>query len=176
MKVLIMFSGGVESTALIQHALKHDHQFELLHVIHNNSSQNEMTSASMMGYPVFDLKLIKDSFDETHQGSHRDISLWLAGAMIAVGRDDYDQVWFGAHSRDSGLVRINLMVRLFADMMKILDRKAILSAPLQTFSKRDQHSMLTSHQKSCIVTCKNGKYDAQCGQCDKCKEFQRYVG
>jgi 7-cyano-7-deazaguanine synthase in queuosine biosynthesis len=174
MKVLIMYSGGVESTALIQLALEQGHEFELLHVIHNNSSQHEMATAKIIGYPVFDLTYSKDSFDKTHIRPHRDVSLWLTGAMIAVGRDDYEQVWYGVNSTDSQK-KIPLMERSWDAMMTILDNRTTIHSPLRMFSKRYQYDMLTSHQKSCIVSCRKGRYDAQCGQCVKCMEFQKYV-
>ena len=41
MRVAILFTGGVESTALIEHALKENITFDLIHIVHNNRSGAE---------------------------------------------------------------------------------------------------------------------------------------
>ena len=175
MKVLIMYSGGVESTALIQHATKWGHNIDLLHVTHNRSSTNEMASAKLMGNRLFELQLIKPEIDKHLTDKHKDVVMWMSGAMMVAAKGDYQEVWHGKHSMDPGLPSIPLMTTSWNAMMKILELKTKLLAPLHEYSKRAQYDMLTSYQKSCIVSCRGGNYDAPCNKCVKCQEFKQLV-
>lgn len=171
MNVLIMYSGGVESTALIQHAIKQKVDYTLVHVTHNNSSKNEMASCIDS---VYEVVINKPAFDAKFTNPHADISLWLSTAMQVVGRGNFDQVWFGAHSHDN-LTKVPIMQSTFRHMMRILRIDCKLKAPLMNMDKYDQYHMLTFEQKQSIVSCKNGINNEQCGQCGKCQEFERYV-
>ena len=67
--IMILYSGGVESTALVVHALKQEHNITLIHVIHNNKSQKEHTACRGTSYkhfgnlPVLAITIQKNNFD-----------------------------------------------------------------------------------------------------------------
>jgi hypothetical protein len=95
--------------------------------------------------------------------------------MMVAAKGDYQEVWHGKHSMDPGLPSIPLMTTSWNAMMKILELKTKLLAPLHEYSKRAQYDMLTPYQKSCIVSCRGGNYDAPWNKCVKCQEFKQLV-
>lgn len=171
MAVLIMYSGGVESTALIQYAISQEVDYTLAHLTHNIKSQNEMTAC--LG-DVHEVVISKPTFDQQFTNPHADIALWLSTAMQIVGRGNFDEVWFGAHSRDNH-DKIPMMQSTFRHMMKILKIQCTLNAPLMYMDKIDQYRSLTYDQKRSIVSCNKGINTDPCGHCDKCEEFNQHV-
>ena len=171
MHALIMYSGGVESTALIQYAKSCDYEYTLAHLTHNVKSQNEMTACSD---DVHEIVMLKPTFDKQFTNAHADVSLWLAMAMQLVGRGDFDCVWFGTHVADNHF-KVKQMQTSWRAMMKILKLDCALDSPLCDRTKLDQYNMLTSEQKNSIVSCKNGINIDPCGHCDKCQEFETHV-
>lgn len=181
-KILIMFSGGVESTALFQHALNLEHDVTLAHVIHNNKSYKELGACKgIVSYTpsvkLHAIEIRKDTFDVNHINEHRDVSIWLGAAIAIVGRGDFDEVWYGTHSLDN-TTKIPDMETSWNSMMGILELDTKLVSPLTLKSKVDQYRMLPSGVKDCIISCAvipKGAWNQPCGKCDKCMEFKQYV-
>ena len=183
--VMIMFSGGVESTALVQHGLDQQHNLTLVHITHNNKSDKEFTACkgivqSMCPHTkLYGVEIRKDSYDEQHINAHRDVSIWLGAAMMIVGRGDFDECWYGNHSLDN-VQKVPLMESSWDGMIEILKPKkhTKLLSPLKTKTKLDQYNMLTNEVKQRIVSCAvipKGPWNEPCGECIKCKEFKLYV-
>ena len=182
-KVLIMYSGGVESSALVQYAIDSEIDFELLHVTHNNKSLKEMSAikgAVHRNFPhalLHEAILTKQSFDEEHLRGHRDVSTWLGVAMAMVGRAEFDELWYGTHNKDAQ-GKIAKMELCWNSMMEIIETKTVIVSPLRTKSKLDQYKMLTPRLRECIISCAvipKGPWNEPCGKCNKCEEFRRYV-
>ena len=181
-KILIMFSGGVESTALLQHATDLEHDVSLVHVIHNNKSAKELSACKgiVSTFPhakLHSVELIKHSFDNLYGNPYRDVATWLGVAIAMVGRADFDEVWYGTHNLDS-TGKIADMDIAWYSMMDILELNTRLESPLTTKSKLDQYQMLSSKVKQRIVSCAvipKGVWNEPCGECNKCMEFKHYV-
>jgi len=179
MNVLIMGSAGVESTRLITHAIENDIQFDVAHVVHNNRSDVEMTQLQKICHdkkiPLYRVDVKKDSFDKDNQRQHRDTACWLPPAMMLAARGAYDQVWFGCHRHDH-LNEVQDIFGVFNLMMKSIAKTTTLQAPLMMETKKKQYMNVISHgMHEHLVWC---QYDPlkPCGECGKCREFNRYVG
>ena len=182
-KVLIMFSGGVESTALLQHAVEQDYDITLVHVTHNNRSHKEMSACRGIVHhlapytKLYEVLISKDEFDLDYQKGYRDVSIWLSTAMSIVGRGEWDEVWYGTHSHD-GKGKVPDMEQSWNAMMKVLRLDTILTSPLTLISKLNLYKMLPKKIKECIVYCQvipKGAWNKPCGECGKCQEFKQYV-
>jgi 7-cyano-7-deazaguanine synthase in queuosine biosynthesis len=181
-KILIMFSGGVESTALLQHALDQEHETTLVHVVHNNNTYKELSACKgIVSYTpavkLHSVELRKDSFDDAFQKQYRDVAIWLGVAIAIVARGDFDEVWYGNHNKDN-VSKVPKMETAWYQMMEILELTTLLVSPLRIKSKLDQYQMLTPEVKQCIVSCKaipKGAWNDPCGKCIKCQEFKQYV-
>ena len=79
-KVCILFTGGAESTALCEHALKEDVVFDLVHIIHNNRSSAEMINGEKIAMyyekVVYNIQVISDLFDERYVRHYRANMVW----------------------------------------------------------------------------------------------------
>ena len=181
--IMIMYSGGVESTALVVHALKQEHNITLIHVIHNNKSQKEHRACRGTSYkhfgnlPVLAITIQKNNFDLKYGHQHRDVSIWFAVAMMIAGRGAWDEVWYGTHNKDNQ-DKIPNMEKAWDAMMDIIERKTKIISPLRNKSKLDQYNMLTPEVKECIISCAviaDGARNEPCGECMKCQEFKQLV-
>ena len=67
MRVAILFTGGVESTALIEHALKENITFDLIHIVHNNKTFAETVFCKQIAdyydKELYEIVLRKDLYD-----------------------------------------------------------------------------------------------------------------
>ena len=182
-KVLIMFSGGVESTALFQHAINQEYETTLMHATHNNVSHKEFTACRGIVHDLapytnlHEVLISKDGFDLEHRGSHPDVAIWMSVAMACVGRGEWDEVWYGNHNKDNQHKVANMEESWYA-MMKILKLDTILVSPLRLKSKLDLYNSLSPKTKRSIVYCSvipKGAWNKPCGECGKCQEFKQYV-
>ena len=173
-----MGSAGVESTRLITHAIENDIQFDVAHVVHNNRSEDEYTQLEKFSLDkkitLYRLEVKKQWFDKNNQRQHRDTACWLPPAMMLAARGAYDQVWFGCHRHDH-LNEVQDIFGVFNLMMRSIQKTTTLQAPCMMETKKEQYDNIVSHgMHEHLVWC-NISPLKPCGDCGKCREFNKYV-
>ena len=173
---LILFSGGVESTALLSIAEKED----LLLVCEFPFKKYQT------GYDLEKCQKLADHYgnqllvyqcempDDGEKWVHQIHWLMFAAHLYINSRPDITSVWYGKTSEES--IRFteqkNAIYKKHEDAWSILNPTVKFQRPLMFLSKKQQWKMIPDEIKSLVNSC---VYNNDCGKCHKCKEFKRDV-
>jgi len=187
--VVIMLSGGVESTALIQHALDNDmtplcHSFIGFRNIEPHV-QHIKAITELYGVELFTCDTdVVSGFSEDVPESTITGHWWSAyGAMCAVAYPSIKHFWIGGNSgvRRSGDIKndpdpIAMYGKGFAVIEQashMVGGSASAYMPLWRLTKKQQWDMIPKYVQQHIVTCENQYLRTKpCGECSKCTEFR----
>lgn len=179
MKVLIMLSGGVESTALLHYAKECNYEVECVHVIWNNKTQREANHAARIadyyGVPYSELNMKSGEFQgKYHNVARRDSLWWGCGLLTYAPIGGYNEVWYGAHCDEISPVALGPAgVTL---LLRSVNCDTDVKCPMFHMSKVDQWNTLPQEVKKLLVTCNNpGKDGKPCGICEKCIEWKSFA-
>jgi len=187
--VAIMLSGGVESTACIQHALDEDYYPMCFFVSLWPNTYPHMphlkSICSLYGVDMWDLRLTGREFDRDAEISPYTSHWWAVyGAMIAVAYPKLKSVWAGANS---GIRKPNDIkddpdpVALYGKSLALIESASTMVGgsaraymPLWRLTKREQWYMIPEDIRPHIVTCEHQQEfgQAPCGKCSKCVEIR----
>jgi 7-cyano-7-deazaguanine synthase in queuosine biosynthesis len=174
-----MLSGGVESSALVQHAVDMNIEAECLHVIFDNKTLREAKSARKIAewhsLPYAEVTMNVDTFgDKYKQVKRKDSPWWGCGILTVAPLGDYDQVWYGTHREEISPVALGPSgVTL---VLKSVGCNASLESPLHSYSKQEQYNSLNSVVKKLVISCNIVTVDgAPCMKCEKCIEWKNFV-
>ena len=187
--VAIMLSGGVESTALIQHALDKDYypMCFFLSMFPNTYCHMPHVKAicSLYGVEMWDLRLTGREFDQNQTHSRYTKHWWAVyGSMIVVGHTNLKYVWVGANS---GIRFPNDIkddpdpVALYGKSLSLIEQASAMVGggataymPLWRLTKKQQWDMIPEEIHPHIVTCEYQEKFGQsrCGKCSKCVELR----
>jgi 7-cyano-7-deazaguanine synthase in queuosine biosynthesis len=176
MRRLILFSGGVESTALLTIANSND--ILLICDIPRKDFGGGLDwekcrrIARHFGNETVEFKF--PTKIEGKQWMHQINWFIFASHMIAESRGDISEVWWGIRYDDG----INLPERkpIFEKCMtawKILQPTIDFISPLEASSKTDQWKIIPNEIKRYVNWCNTNN---NCGVCRKCLEFKKYCG
>jgi 7-cyano-7-deazaguanine synthase in queuosine biosynthesis len=170
---LILFSGGVESTALLTIAEKQD-----ILLLSDLPFKNYQT-----GYDRAKCEQIADYFgnrivfyecsmpDDGNKWQHQIHWLMTAAHLYVNSRDDITEVWHG-RSQDENRKMSSHKVDTYSkheEAWRILNPKIKLFKPLEFLSKKQQWNLIPDDVKPLVNSC---IYNNKCGTCSKCKEFK----
>ena len=186
--VAIMLSGGVESTACIQHALDKDYYPMCFFVSMWPNTYPHMphvkATCSLYGVEMWDLRLTGREFDRDAEISHYTSHWWAVyGSMIAVAYPKLKYFWIGENSgvrfandapdAVTPLEHYGKSLALIESASTMVGGRAKALFPLWKLSKVEQYDMIREDVRPHLVTCEK-QFDFEqprCRQCDKCKEF-----
>lgn len=188
-KVMLMYSGGVESTAAACYAIEQGFHLSLVHVIHNTNSKKELSACQMIAWKhiskhikVYPVWFNKNTYDNTFMNAHNDKAIWLGAAIAIAPRGDFDEVWHGMCNEDKTKGGNQLMLDMekgWDEIAKITGIKTKLKpSPLHHMTKLEQYMSLTPKCRDSIIYCAQfpkGPMNSSCGKCGKCREFKKYV-
>lgn len=185
----ILFSGGVESTALIMHAFNEGYSpFCISAKMDPNHRMHEHNLTSIcdkleVPLEVLDLRgVIIDGF-----GWPKSQHPWwgIAGSIAAVSMPNLTYMWVGANS---GLRRVNddgydasltyaPSIETINQASRIVKGRLATLMPLSRLTKVEQYEMIPDDVKPHLVTCEKMKSIehlglTSCGICKKCIELQ----
>lgn len=187
--VAIMLSGGVESTACIQHALDKDYYPMCFFVSMFPNTYPHMphvkSICSLYGVEMWDLRLTGREFDKSADISHYTQHWWAVyGAMITVVYPTLKYLWIGANSgvREVGdIVNDPDPVAMYGKALSLIGQASAMVGgstkaymPLWRLTKKQQWDMIPEDIRPHIVTCENQhKFgEPRCGECSKCVEIR----
>ena len=189
-RVVIMMSGGVESTALIQHALDND----LTPICHSYIGFGNIEPhvahikaiTEIYGVDLFTCSTSAgaDFSEDVSRGDSTTGYWWAAyGAMCAVAYPEINQFWVGGNSgvREVGDIKndpdpVAMYGKGFAVIQQassMVGGNAVAYMPLWRLTKKQQWDMIPKEIQPHVTTCEwqYGKQDP-CGECSKCTEFR----
>lgn len=193
--ILIPFSAGVESTAVLNYAVSKYGNKEVvtiatvIHDEHGIYPEDEVQlyfarqSALFYGVPLLEI--------HHHMPIHLKrmpgwgIMVWMPDCLLTVlANPNIKHVWYGLNQYENSKPGVNprvaLQRRYFFDGLKAFERVCELEPPLKHLPKWEQYINIPEPVKKWVWTCdfpsKNDKkvYVA-CGECGKCKEFEFFV-
>jgi len=177
-KVLILLSGGCESTALLELAKQEGHDVLCVHGSWSNATEEEKGfctwAAEQYGYPIYYPQIDSNEMAPLKRHVALDIAHWLPiASLLSIQLQDIDLVWYGAHMKDD-MVALG-MIRFTFDILKKFTSSNIpkteIEAPLHRKKKIQQYDMVPEHIRERILFCQRKK-DTPCGICKKCQEWK----
>lgn len=178
-KVLVLLSGGCESTALLEHARQKGHDVIAMHVLFSETSLQEIDTCKELCkyydvplyFPSIENKAFNDKY--TQKAAPYDIVSWiLLAAASAIRAQNIDEVWYGACLSDD-LTTIGKLDTLWKLLTAISDKPVytIIRAPLFRSPKKEQYEMVPIELKKYVVYCWKDRHNP-CGVCKKCVEWK----
>ena len=178
MKVLVMLSGGVESSALVEHAIRNKYEVECLHVVWNNKTTVEGNHARKIAehykVPYSEMRIEADEFRKYSSVKRRDSVWWACGVLTYAPLGGYNEVWYGTH-RDE-ISPVALAPAGTTLLLRSVDCDTDVKSPLHRYSKQEQWNILPELIKKIVTTCNNpGENEKPCGVCEKCLEWKSFA-
>lgn len=178
--ILVLFSGGVESTAL---AALSNKETTLLHVeppYTNTLKAYDINKARQIATMLNrELLEYKQQLQLQPGGFIHQINWFLCAVhlVLAARPNTYTEVWWGMHQGESHRY-YNHTVERRQTLLKVytahyqLHPNIIWRIPLEDKTKVEQWTMIPEHIKPLVVSCNTNN---NCGVCKKCQEFNRLV-
>jgi 7-cyano-7-deazaguanine synthase in queuosine biosynthesis len=184
MRILVMLSGGVESTALVHHGVKEGHEVECVHAVWDNKTQYEGNRAKAIcryyNVPYFETTILNQALNDKYPTQKRmDHPFWGAALLTSVPVGMYDEVWFGSYLGESppgALAPAGAKMVLMA-----ADCDTDVRSPLYLYKKKEQWGLLPKEVQDLTITCaKYYKLNMNCIKakltplCQKCEECRKW--
>ena len=178
MKVLVMLSGGVESSALVEYAIRNKYEVECLHVVWNNKTATEGKHARKIAefykVPYSEMRIEADEIRKYSKVKRKDSVWWACGLLTYAPLGGYNELWFGTHCDEGSPTALGPAGLTL--MLKSVGCDANIDSPLHKYSKQEQWNALPELIKKIVTTCNNpGENEKPCGVCEKCLEWKSFA-
>ena len=192
---LILFSGGVESTALCTMA-NHNDILLVSDRVHDREGGiwHEESARAIANYFGLGIERFTMSGPPAQQWVHQRYHLFSVAHIVVSRNPAFTEVWYGAnssHADESERSREYSAQVLHDQAWKILHPTVKYSSPLEHLTKRQQWNLIPDQVKPMVVTCTQQFHNYPvatpptisfenitirgCGRCGKCREFDRFV-
>lgn len=173
MKNLILFSGGVESTALLKYSNPEDVLLTIdieIPGITKSFDKDKIENIAQfynkkIEYSVVSIPCVSNI------PVHQLYTFILVAGFWVARSNDIKEVWYGLNNTDLDDGK-KFFYQKFLDCWNILHPSVSFKFPLENLTKKEQWEMIPDEVKPFIATC---SLRTNCGKCPKCKEFQKYV-
>ena len=185
-KVLVAWSGGVDSTYLIDQYLSQGYEVHALPIkILNNTHQvaREMKARDTMikryfnKYNFMCLQSIEISFDQIGDCLiYQQTPFWLMGLIISA-KQDYKEVAIGYVMNDDAISHLEEIKQIWNSYAGIAPSLPPLVFPLTKTKKEHAYERLPQELKSLVTWCANETNDKdKCGKCIPCSRMSYLSG
>ena len=174
-KRLILFTGGIESTAMLANSFVGDIALTLYDrgepdPLFNMDAARAIAKLLNRRHIVgwMDVGIVRDRSHTVFQLFHL-----MAGASMFVSKDpSITEVWFGLNSAEPAPMWV-VIVRRMIEGWKLLHPDVPFHSPLIAYSAREQWDMIPEHVQPLVRNC---LHDTQCGTCRKCLKLKTMPG
>lgn len=187
-KSLILFSGGVDSSALLKKMLTEtDDEMVVLHIQlknHLNRWQPEYKAVQKL-IPHFKKNyrdfLYKELSVEYYSYKDRMFDPYMVSffASHVAADEQVDRILVGMILEDitffSGAHRIPIERRLRAETNRAFGTEATWEYPFEHISKGEIYKYLTDEEYQMTFSCRNPKGEKTCGECEACTEIKMTI-
>ena len=174
-----MLSGGVESSALVQHSVDENIEAECVHVIWDNKTKREAVNAKKIAehYNVLynEIHMKVGEFNGKYGSVARQDKLWwTCGILTIAPLGNYDQIWMGTHCDEISPVALGPAG--VALLLNSVGCNATMESPLHSYTKQEQYYSLPKEIKDLVISCNRITSDGSpCGICEKCIEWKNFA-
>lgn len=174
-KRLILFSGGVESTAMLTKANCDDILVTVLEVygrpvtgLHlSNIEHIAKYYNKQIHYVKANIPINPPMFVHQMWYLHALTTLWV------VKDPDISEVWCGRHSTDLQDPNLRSFIDRMMGIWNLTHPNVPFNHPLDHLTKLEQWELIPDKVKLFVSSC---SINSQCGICSKCKEFSELIG
>ena len=178
MKVLVMLSGGIESSALVHHGVSNGYQVECVHATWDNKTNMEHKQARKIAehynVPYSNIIMNAEEFNSKRRATVKvkDSPRWGAALLLTAPVDDFKEVWFGSFLGESAPGATSPAGAEI--ILRSVGCEAKICSPLYQVMKREQWRMLPKEVQRLVTSCNRIKQDGDlpCGNCEKCREWE----
>lgn len=179
--VFILFSGGLDSSALISYYSQLDFNIKLLWVNYNQFSSKMEELAVTKISKFYNLELIKLNIDFCHLNMNKYEYVGRNLALISIGcmtfPYKYGLLSTGIRSgsyKDCTVSFCKMAKKIVEDMS---DGNIILDIPLYDYTKKDiiQYCLNNKTPINYTYSCQKGS-NIPCGECSSCLEIEKAYG
>lgn len=194
-EVLVAFSGGVESTALLHYCVEKygkDSVIALTTCVVNDNNFAGHRPQKFYAQKITEYYSVRHHIVERNvppnTGKFGMFSVFLWGhdaLMYCLGNRNVTRFVSGVHSKEHHHHQASLLINLFKEVIAYNHLKTIREHPLENLSKKEQWDMIPPQVQQWVWYCsgylkrtvqgeRTLSYE-KCGRCPKCKEFTRLV-
>jgi 7-cyano-7-deazaguanine synthase in queuosine biosynthesis len=168
-KRLIFFSGGVESTAMLNLANPNDIILTVDMPYKPGISYNKDNVENIAGMLGFEITKAKISLDYPIKNFAHQINLLMPLAnFLCLGDEEINEVWFGRSNQDGRHPQAETYLKAW----KLLQPNVPWNYPLINFSKKEIWNMIPEDIQPFVSSC---VFQHNCGHCPKCQEFKERI-
>jgi len=175
MSRLILFSGGVESTALLSFYNPGD-----VVMIVEDRAEHRTFDIDAVNNILNTLSIFNVEWCYMHAGYYHEKTLYQLWSLMACAsvycarHRDVTEVWYGLHMGEPHVPSARVEHVTIIQAWKVLFPTVRFYSPLIHLSKSEQWDLIPDHLKKLVRNCSfPGK---NCGKCSKCKELQELPG
>lgn len=194
MKVLIPWSGGLDSTALVFKALKEGHAITTVSfkLVNNNAqsiaeeeAREKIKAIIGIEYPNAEIKYLKGAEVDINCNTFKyhlsQPMIWIFASMFAV--DDHDEIWMGYVLGDDALGWMEDMrnlYRAYSPFMEIKlpeikfplikEKKSMI---IESYFPEKLHGRVSFCENPDLVTINDKILSLPCGHCASCERHER---
>lgn len=174
-KRLILFSGGVESTAMLTQAKHEDILVTVSKTYRNYALGYNQTSIEYIA-SYYNKKIQYTEINipvDTNSFVHQMWYLQAVATLWVVKDQDITEVWCGRHSTDLEKPELRSFIDKMMSIWDYTHPNVPFNHPLDHLTKLEQWNLIPNEIKQYVSSCSTG---LRCGNCYKCKEFLELVG
>jgi 7-cyano-7-deazaguanine synthase in queuosine biosynthesis len=185
-RIFCLWSGGLDSTYLIQHLLDKGHSVSAAHVkIKNNTEQMKREQQARTKIAEIFNDRYKGKFDYYGEAYQFDITLinqkvplkqafvWLM-AYLSLPNHSYssiEQMAIGYVMNDDAISYLDELKACWASFNILADDKVELVFPIMKKKKQDCWNELSYEIRELCTWCEGSQEKDHCGECHSCKRF-----
>lgn len=176
MKRLVLFSGGVESTALL--TLANPERDVVLFVDATGEMSTALQAdarrvAKSMGFELKSGFLATGATGSTISPMYQLYWLLAVASVRVKQTPDITQVWYGLHAGEPHAERVQEDFVRLREAWKIVHPNVLLRWPLYSKTKEEQWELIPAATKKLVRNC---DFVRNCGHCPKCTELKALPG
>lgn len=168
-KRLILFSGGVESTAMLNLAGPNDIILSVDMPYAVGVSYSETNAEKIVNMLGFELTKAKVSINHPIKSFAHQINLLMPIAnFMCLADPEITEIWFGRGKQDER----HPQAETYLQAWRVLQPNVPWNYPLISFSKKEIWESIPDDIRPYVNSC---IFQTNCGQCPKCKEFEERI-